>query len=146
MRNTWACRFAPALGLAALGAAIVAAACGGGGGSPTSPSDGGGGIVTITLTASGATPKQVFVELNQRVRFVNNDSRAREIMSGPHPTHTGCPPINEVGVLSPGQTRDSGVLSRAGTCTFHDNRADTDANFQGQILVGVREPGPEPVY
>lgn len=148
MRNALARRFAQALGLAALGAAIVAAACGGGGGgSPTNPSgSGGGGTVTITLTSAGANPRQVFVEVNQRVRFVNNDSRTREIASGPHPTHNGCPPLNEVGVLSAGQSRESGVLTRQGTCTFHDNLADTDVNFQGQILVGVREPGPEPVY
>ena len=37
-------------------------------------------------------------------KFVNNDSRSHEMFSDPHPEHTDCPEINQVGFLSPGQS------------------------------------------
>src|SRR4026209_1272509 len=102
------------------------AGCGGGGGasSPTSPSTGGGGSTasaTITITASGVSPKSVTVAPGSRVLFVNNDSRSHEMDSDPHPEHTDCPPIDQVGFLAPGQSRETGNLNTVRTCGFHDH-------------------------
>lgn len=135
----------------ALLAAGVAVGCGGsnGGGSPTSPSPPGGSgssPTTISIGPNGISPKDVRVEVGQRVRFVNNDSRTHEVRSNPHPTHGECPPLNEVGLLTPGQSGMTGLLDRRGTCGFHDHLAPSDAGVQGSLLIGVTEPGPDPGY
>jgi hypothetical protein len=94
------------------------AACGGG--SPSTPSPGGGGT-TITITASGVSPTQVTVSPGTRVLFVNNDSRSHNMTSDPHPDHQDCPEINNVGLLQPNQSRETGNLVAIRTCGFHDH-------------------------
>ena len=42
----------------------------------------------------------------------------------------------EVSVLTPGQSKMTGVLSLAGTCGFHEHLAEGAASFLGVILVG----------
>ena len=80
-----------------------------------------------------------------QVRFVNNDSVTRQINSNPFPAHDDCPPINQVDVLAPGQTKLTGVLSLAGTCEFHEHLTEGAAAFVGVILVGDdAEPDDEP--
>jgi len=94
---------------------IVLAGCGGGG-SPASPSG-----TTITITSAGVSPTQVNVTQGTRVTFVNNDSRSHNMTSDPHPEHSDCPEINTVGLLPPGQSRETGNLVTIGTCGFHDH-------------------------
>jgi hypothetical protein len=55
--------------------------------------------------------------------------------SDPHPEHTGCPEINQVGFMTPGQTKLTGNLNTRRTCGFHDHDRDTDRNLQGSIVV-----------
>ena len=132
--------------LTILGAAatllVTAAACGGGGSSsggggstPTSPTPTTPGAATITITASGVSPRSVTVSVGSRVTFVNNDSRPHEMTSDPHPSHTACPPINDVGFLQPGQSRTTGNLTTARTCGYHDHNRDTDTSLQGTIVI-----------
>jgi hypothetical protein len=70
-----------------------------------------------------------------RVTFVNNDSRNHEMNSDPHPTHGDCPGINQVGFLTPNQSRTSGNLNTVRTCGFHDHLLDTNTSLQGTIIV-----------
>ena len=70
------------------------------------------------------------------MRFVNNDTVNRQINSNPFPAHDDCPPINEVDVLTPGQSKMTGVLSLAGTCGFHEHLTEGAAVFLGVILIG----------
>lgn len=100
--------------------------------SPSDPS--GPPVVTVTLTAAGANPKSVQVSPGSRVRFVNNDTRSHNMVSDPHPEHNECPEINQVGVLSPGQRRETGNLIQVRTCGFHDHDDDPPA-FRGQIVI-----------
>jgi plastocyanin len=131
--------------LCVLGAAAVA--CGGGGGGPTTPTPGGSGVgATITITADGVTPKTVRIQAGQRVQFVNNNNRAHEVQSTPHDRHTDCPPVNEVAVVNPGQTRMTGALSLQGTCGFHDHRDPDNDRFRGTILIDVTDAGQPPRY
>jgi plastocyanin len=126
---------------AAAAALIAAAACGGG----SSNSGGGGGTptaptptpttATITITASGVSPRTVTISAGSRVTFVNNDTRAHDMASDPHPSHTACPEINDVGFLQPGQSRTTGNLNTARTCGFHDHNRDTDTSLQGSIVI-----------
>ena len=112
--------------------------CGGGGGSPTAPPPTTlppSASATLTITASGVSPKQVEIPVGGRVAFVSNDSVPHEIASDPHPVHTDCPPLNEVGALAPGRTGVSGALSTARTCGFHDHGQPGNAALQGTVVV-----------
>jgi plastocyanin len=118
--------------LAALAAAIVACK------SSTSPSPGNTPQVqtnTITITSSGVNPRNVLINLGTRVLFVNNDSRSHNMTSDPHPDHTDCPDINQVGFLAPGQSRETGNLVVARTCGFHDHDNPGQASLTGQIVI-----------
>ena len=131
--------------LAAAAALATAIACGGsdgGSGNPNSPSGptvsstGSVGAIgaTITITSSGVSPSQVTVSVGQSIRFVNNDSRAHDMSSDPHPAHTACPSLNR-GSIAAGQTRDSNGFGNAGTCTYHDHNDDTNGSLKGRITI-----------
>ena len=109
-------RLPVALLLLALGAA-----CGGSGSAPSSPSDGSAAGRTITITPGGATPTSLPIAPGTRVLFVNNDTRPHNMTSDPHPEHDQCPEINTVGLLSPGQSRETGNMNTVRTCGFHDH-------------------------
>ena len=113
--------------------ALVTYACGGG--NPGQPSDPGPPVQTntITITAAGASPRNVEVALGSRVRFINNDSRPHDMTSDPHPDHSDCPDLNQVGVLLPGQMRETGNLVIARTCGFHDHNEPTNSALRGMI-------------
>jgi plastocyanin len=110
-----------------------------GGGSPAAPSTGGGSggnpSITITITSSGVSPKQLTVSPGTRVLFTDNDTRTREMTSDPHPEHTDCVEINNVGFISPGQTKETGNLNTVKTCGYHDHGNPDDARFKGQIII-----------
>jgi plastocyanin len=142
-------RLTSAFGVA-VAMALAVGACGGGGdggggGSPTAPGTGGGTPITITITASGLEPRDVTISSGQVVRFVNNDNRPHEMLTTPHLMHTDCPPINNVGNLSPGASRDTAALNTVRICGFHDHLNPDDTRFRGQINVGTQE-GPAPGY
>lgn len=131
-----------ALAAAALAAGLVA--CGGGGSTPTTPSPtppatGGGPAptaATITIGSDGrVTPASVTIAAGGRVTFVNNHNQAHEMASDPHPEHTDCPEINQVGFLSPGQSRATGNLNTVRTCGFHDHNQPSNAGLAGRIVI-----------
>ena len=111
-----------------------------GGDNPTGPSNGGGGGggtggATITITASGVSPRELTVTAGTRVTFVNNDSRAHEMNSDPHPFHGDCPGIDDVGFIAPGQTKLTGNLTVVRRCGFHDHALPDVVSLQGTIIV-----------
>lgn len=130
-------------------AAVMAAslaACGGGGGStPTTPTPspgagGGGGPVTNTATVTigsdgRVTPTTVTITAGGRVTFVNNHNQAHDMNSDPHPEHTDCPEIDQVGFLTPGQSRATGNLNVVRTCGFHDHNQPTNTGLLGRIVI-----------
>ena len=135
------------VGMAVAATLAAAVACGGGGGSsPTAPSDSGSGgssgggtvsdTATITITSAGVvSPSTVTVRQGGRVTFVNNDSRAHDMASDPHPSHEDCPAIDQAGFLSPGQSRTTGNLNVVRTCGFHDHNLPGNAGLQGRITI-----------
>ena len=124
-------------GISAFAVLIAFASCGGGNSStPTAPSGGGSSSsTTITITSAGVSPKSITASPGSRVLFVNNDSRPHEMDSDPHPEHTDCPAINQVGFLSPGQSRETGNLNAVRTCGFHDHNMDRNTSLQGTIVI-----------
>jgi plastocyanin len=125
--------------------ALAATLAGCGGGSPSSPSgvtivvrDGGTGAsaATITITSAGANPRSVTVPVGQAVTFVNNDSRAHEMASDPHPQHGSCPSMEAgLGTIAAGQTKVTHAFGNAGTCSFHDHTDPTNGSLQGTIII-----------
>ena len=117
------------------GAALWMWSCGGN--SPSGPSPGGGSSsgATITLTAAGVNPKQLTVAPGTRVLFTNNDSQSHMMDSDPHPEHTDCPEINNVGFLTPNQSKETGNLNAIRTCGYHDHNAPEDTRWRGQIII-----------
>ena len=116
---------------AALAAATISC---GGGSSDTMPSPLPNGP-TITITASGVSPRTITISRGTQVTFVNNDSRSHDMTSDPHPEHTDCPEINQVGLLRSGQSRQTGNLNTARTCGFHDHDNPFNATLRGSITI-----------
>ena len=87
------------------------------------------------MTSSGVSPKQLSVPQGTRVLFVNGDSKTHEMDSDPHPEHTDCTEINNIGFISPGQTKETGNLNIVRTCGYHDHGNPDDARFKGQIVI-----------
>lgn len=142
-------RFAPFSFLPPAALVVLAlAGCGGSGGGPAAPgapapAPSAPASFTVTLTASGASPRELRVPVGSRVAFVNQDTRSHQMMSDPHPLHTDCPEINAVGTIDRGETKLTGVFAIEKACGFHDNNRDGDEALRGLILVGeaVRDPG-----
>ena len=113
---------------------IGIAACGGSdSSSPSTP--GVTPAATITITASGVSPKTVTVSPGSQVLFINNDSREHQMYSDPHPEHTDCPPFDQVGSLVPGQSRATGNLNVVRTCNFHDHLRFEDNSLRGSVII-----------
>ena len=131
-------RMAAAAGLAAL----LGAACGGGSStspsptpSPVSGSPGPSGATITIGTNSAVSPSTVTINAGESVTFINNDSRSHEIASDPHPAHTDCPQMNALGVLSPGQTKNTNAFPTPRTCGFHDHGNPFNTALQGQVII-----------
>ena len=67
--------------------------------------------------------------------FVNNDSRRHDMTSDPHPEHNLCPEINQVGLLQPGQMRETGNLVAVRTCGFHDHENPDNSLLTGRLVI-----------
>ena len=115
--------------------AMTAAGCGSD--SPSSPSGGGNDgtiAATLTITASGISPKTVSVPVGSRVTIVNNGPGSHDMNSDPHPEHTQCPALN-VGSLTAGQSRTSQNLTTARTCGMHDHDDPDNSLWKATITV-----------
>jgi len=133
---------------AAIAVAGALTACSGGGGStpttpttptsptnpttPTTPTS----TATITIGADGrVSPSSVTITPGGRVTMINNHTRAHDMSSDPHPEHTQCPEIKQIGFLSPGQSRTSGNFNTPRTCGFHDHNEPDTTGLQGRIII-----------
>ena len=90
---------------------------------------------TVLILNNAACPQTLTVSPGTRVTFINNDTRAHEMFSDPHPEHTDCQELNQVGHLEPGQTRDTGNLNTVRRCGFHDHINDANRALQGTITI-----------
>ena len=126
---------------------MVALACGCSGSNPATPTNPtqpppAAGPVPAPLTATVVigsnnvfVPLEVTVAAGGRVAFVNRNNRPFDIMSDPPLTHTDCPPIQNVGFIQPGQTKETGPLTVPGTCGFHDHMNEHNPDLRGRIIV-----------
>ena len=117
-------------------AAAIAASAAGCGDSPAPPTGPGANPFTITISTGGiVSPKSLTVPPGSRVLFVNSHTRRHDMTSDPHPEHLDCPELNQVGVLNPSQSRESGNLVTVRTCGFHDHDDPDNVNLRGSVIV-----------
>jgi plastocyanin len=91
---------------------------------------------TITITNNVASPKDIIVTRGSQVTFINNDTASHNMTSDPHPDHTDCPEINQVGFLSGGQRRQTGnMVTNRTVCGFHDHDLPNVAGLQGSVTI-----------
>lgn len=114
----------------------LASACGGGSDSPAAPSPPPENPNRITISATGAvSPSELVVAPGTRVLFINNHTQEHHMASDPHPDHTDCPEINQAGLLTAGQSRETGNLVTVRTCGFHDHMNPGNAALRGRIVI-----------
>jgi plastocyanin len=118
----------------ACGVALIIGACGGNNTSPT-PTPSPTNTMTITIANNAVSPKNIIVPRGSQVTFTNNDNRTHDMESDPHPEHTDCPALAQVGFLNPGQSRQSGNLNIVRVCGFHDHELADMIGLQGSITV-----------
>jgi plastocyanin len=90
---------------------------------------------TILLLNNAACPQNLTVSPGTRVMFINSDSRAHDMFSNPHPEHTDCLELNQVGHLEAGQRRETGNLNTVRRCGFHDHDDPNNRGLQGTITI-----------
>lgn len=93
------------------------------------------GPPTVTITATGVSPKELTIAVGMAVTFVNGDTRAHELWGGIDHEHRDCPEVDVAGFLVPGQSRDSAVFATARTCDFHDHSNLGNPAYQGRIVI-----------
>ena len=106
--------------------------------SPTPPVPSPTPVATTTVTINGngqVTPVDIQVARGTRVTFVNQHTSPHDMTSNPHPTHTDCPEINQVGNLFNGQSRQTGPMNTVRRCGFHDHGEPDNGRLQGSITV-----------
>lgn len=108
--------------------AIVVSACSS---APSAPTP----AATIRIGTNGVAQTEVRIKAWDYVTFKNDDVRPHTIVSDPVDIHNQCPPLNRVGLLQPGESRDSGPLDPKRTCGFHDHTDPADASMKGRIVV-----------
>ena len=133
-------------GLAAAALVATVVACGGGSSTPpttptpnpTPPPTGGGNPMTATITIGTdgrVSPSTVTIAVGGRVTFLNSHNLPHDMQSDPHPDHTDCPPLAQVGFLTTGQQRTSGNFNTARTCGYHDHNLENNTGLQGRIII-----------
>jgi len=90
----------------------------------------------ITIGTNGVvSPPELVVPPGTRVLFTNDHNVRHDMTSDPHPDHDLCREINQVGVLNPGQSRETGNLVTPRTCGFHDHDDFENRALQGRIVI-----------
>src|SRR3954471_22305693 len=111
------------------------------GGSSAGPSTGGGSCTasatatTITISNNAVCPQNITVPRGTQVTFVNSDSRNHNMASDPHPEHTDCTELNQIGLLSTGASRSSGNLNTVRTCGMHDHDDPNNGSLKARITI-----------
>jgi plastocyanin len=91
---------------------------------------------TVVIGSNNAfAPSEVTIAVGGRVTFVNQNNRPHDITSDPLHLHTDCPAIMEVGFIQPGQTKQTGPLTVARTCGFHDHMQEQNLDLRGRIII-----------
>jgi hypothetical protein len=90
---------------------------------------------TLVIMNNTICPQSITVARGSQLTITNQDNSAHEMNSDPHPEHTDCPELNQIGHLEPGQTRSSGNLNTARQCGMHDHVNPDRAALKATIAI-----------
>lgn len=86
---------------------------------------------TVTITANGFSPDNITIKAGDTVTWINSDTQNHQVASDPHPIHTLYPPLNNVGLLQPGEQK-SLTFPDSGTHGYHDH---LNPNSKGSVII-----------
>lgn len=123
----------------AAGLAMVAA-CGSSSSDSSSTAPSGGctpstSANTLVIQNNTICPSAITVARGTQITILNSDSRIHEMDSDPHPEHTDCPELNQIGHLEVSQSRQSGNLNTARKCGMHDHLSPDTASLKATITI-----------
>jgi hypothetical protein len=124
------------LGTAA--AAVFAGALACGGKSSTEPSGSctpSSSPTTLVIMNNTICPSTLTVSRGAQLTILNQDSVTHDMTSDPHPEHTDCVELNQIGFLNPGQSRPSGNLNTARRCGIHDHSRPDTASLKASVTI-----------
>ena len=90
---------------------------------------------TLVIQNNTICPQALTVARGSQITVLNSDSRIHEMDSDPHPEHTDCPELNQIGHLEPSQSRQSGNLNTARKCGMHDHSAPDVTSLRATITI-----------
>jgi hypothetical protein len=126
-------------GTAAALALAAAISCGGDdGGSNTGPSGSctpSGNANTLVIQNNAICPQAITITRGGQLTIFNQDSRSHDMTSDPHPSHTDCPELNQIGFLNSNQQRQSGNLNTARSCGWLFIRDPDRASLKATITI-----------
>ena len=130
-----------AVAAAIAGGMALVVACGGSSSSgSTTPTPGAGctpssSANTLVIQNNSICPQALTVARGTQITVLNSDSRIHEMDSDPHPEHTDCPELNQIGHLEPSQSRQSGNLNTARKCGMHDHTNPDITSLRATITI-----------
>lgn len=128
-------------GAVVTGAIALATACGGNSTSTagnTSPSTGctpSSNPATFVIMNNAVCPTTLTIAVGGQITMSNQDSRTHQMYSDPHPEHTDCPELNQIGFLNSGQSLQSGNLNTIRSCGFHDHGDPNNNALKGTVVI-----------
>jgi plastocyanin len=90
---------------------------------------------TLVIQNNTICPQALTIARGTQVTVLNSDSRTHDMDSDPHPEHTDCPELNQIGFLSTGQSRQSGNMNTARRCGMHDHSSPDTASLRATITI-----------
>jgi len=118
----------------------VALSCGGGGSSNNSTGPSGSctpstNPATLVIQNGTICPQSITVTRGGQLTILNQDSSSHDMTSDPHPAHTDCPELNQIGFLNTNQQRTSGNLNTVRSCGMHDHSNPDRASLKATIVI-----------
>lgn len=92
------------------------------------------GPYVATITAAGVSPLVLHVWTTRTAVFVNGDTQAHAIFADPHPAHSECQGMLNIGKIKPGERREIPNLPIDG-CFYHDDNDPANKAFQGVVVI-----------
>jgi hypothetical protein len=132
--------FGTLLGGTAAAFTLAAAISCGGDDSDTSTAPSGsctpsGNPATLVIQNNAICPQTITITRGGQLTIINQDSSTHDMSSDPHPAHTDCPELNQIGTLNAGQQRMSGNLNTARPCGIHDHINPDRASLKATITI-----------
>lgn len=88
----------------------------------------------ITITVSGASPRELHIFARDVATFVNSDDRPHDMRSdAPRNNDTRCATVG-VGLLMPGESRRADLQPSGVVCYYRDEREPANPALQGYVL------------